>query len=146
MTIQNTPKSPAVATDSFGRQIPNLPAGYYRHYRGDIYQVIGIGHDSNSPNSERLVVVYIAPPGKPGPALAVRNLFHDASDTVDGSGFFDCVMPDGSLADPESPEQWPLPYTPDYDRAVAEGEGMESPGWNRPTAVFRFTYVGPVRP
>lgn len=132
-------------TDWRGRQIPDLPAGTYQHYKGDLYQVLGLGHDSNDP--ERLVVVYVAPPGKPGPALAVRNLFHDLDPApgTDGSGFFDWVLPDGSLADPDTPEAWPLPFTPDHATAVASGEGMDKP-FNRPTAVRRFTYLGPVRP
>lgn len=98
-------------------EMPDLHAGTYRHYKGDLYQVIGLGHDANAP--DRTVVVYMAPPGKPGPALAVRNLFHDPDPApgMDGSGFFDWVLPDGGLADPDAPD-----------------------------AVRRFTYLGPLRP
>jgi hypothetical protein len=129
--------------DKRGRQIPNLPAGSYAHYKGDIYQVLGLGHDSNDP--DRLVVVYYAPPGKGGPALAIRNLFHDV-DFGDGSGFFDWVDPVTSeLADKDDPDYWPLPFTTAYEQAVAAGEGDDKP-MNRPHAVRRFTYVGPFRP
>lgn len=132
------------ALDARGREIPNLPAGYYRHYKGETYQVLGIAHDSNAEHSERLVVVYAAPPGKPGPALAVRNLFFD-EDHGDGTGFFDWVMPEtGALTDGD-PGYWPLPFTAAHEQALASGEGMEGPT-HRPTAVRRFTYLGPVRP
>lgn len=132
-------------TDGHGRQIPHLPAGTYQHYKGDLYQVLGLGHDANA-DPERVVVVYVAPPGKPGPALAVRNLFHDPTPApgADGSGFFDWVLPDGSLTDRVHPERWPLPYTPDHAAAVQAADGTDRPA--SPEAVRRFTYLGPVRP
>lgn len=131
------------AIDAQGRQIPDLPAGYYRHYKGEVYQVLGLAHDSNAEHGERLVVVYVAPPGKPGPALAVRNLFYD-EDHGDGTGFFDWLDPSGRFVSPENPGMWPLPFTDAYDEAIAEGGGDQPT--HRAAAVCRFTYLGPVRP
>lgn len=127
-------------TDARGRELPVLPAGSYRHYKqGEVYQVIGLAHDANAP--DRTLVVYMAPPGKSGPALAVRNLFPDP-EHGDGSGFFDWVDPTtGALADPGT--RWPLPFTSEHATAVAEGRDRP----DRPSDVVRrFTYLGPVRP
>lgn len=30
-------------------ELPELPAGVWRHYKGPLYQVLGYGHDSNDP-------------------------------------------------------------------------------------------------
>ncbi|HSX02170.1 MAG TPA: DUF1653 domain-containing protein [Candidatus Saccharimonadia bacterium] len=37
--------------------LPELPAGVYRHYKGQYYLVLGYGHDSNY--ADRTVVVYV---------------------------------------------------------------------------------------
>lgn len=134
---------PEHPTDARGRQIPALPAGSYTHYKGDVYQVLALGHDSNAP--ERTVVVYVAPPGKPGPAFAVRNLFPDP-EYGDGSGFFDWVNPDtGDTIHPTDPDAaWPLPFTAEHAAVVAAGDGSDRP--EDTSAVRRFTYLGPLRP
>lgn len=76
--------------------LPDLPAGVYRHYKGNLYQVLGYGHDANADTlvelaihpdtqlpgyrafaeNERLVVVYIGlqlDDAHTGPRLAVRT-------------------------------------------------------------------------
>jgi hypothetical protein len=69
-------------------QLPDLPAGVYRHYKGHHYLVLGYGHDSNY--NGRQVVVYVglelekADPGEP--RMNVR--------TVDD--FFAWVQPYGA--------------------------------------------------
>lgn len=54
----------------------SVPAGVYRHYKGDRqYLVLGLGHDANDP--ARTVVVYVplyVDPRHGGPRLAVRTL------------------------------------------------------------------------
>lgn len=53
----------------------DLPAGVYRHYKGErYYLVLGLGHDAN--DAERTVVVYVplyVDVAEPGPRLAVRT-------------------------------------------------------------------------
>lgn len=49
-------------------------AGIYRHYKGPLYLVLGLAHDSNY--EKRVLVVYIGlylDEAKPGPRLAVRT-------------------------------------------------------------------------
>jgi len=49
--------------------------GIYRHYKGPLYQVLGLVHDSN--NDERVCVLYIGLELNEehlGPRMAVRNL------------------------------------------------------------------------
>lgn len=63
---------------------PELRMGIYRHYKGALYQVLGLAHDANAngiygafENGERIVVVYIAlqlDAKHLGPRLAVRTL------------------------------------------------------------------------
>jgi hypothetical protein len=54
----------------------DVPAGTYRHYKGDRhYLVLGLGHDAN--DDARTVVVYVSlyvDPAQKGPRLAVRTL------------------------------------------------------------------------
>lgn len=60
-----------------------LPLGIYRHYKGSLYQVIGLAHDANTEESfyandggQRLVVVYISlqlDPDHLGTRMAVRS-------------------------------------------------------------------------
>jgi hypothetical protein len=69
-----------------------LKMGLYRHYKGQLYQVLGLAHDANSP--ERTCVVYFGlqlDGAHLGPRLAVRNL--ESGDDP----FFDWVVsPDGT--------------------------------------------------
>jgi len=50
-----------------------MQAGIYRHYKGGLYQVLGVAQDSET---EELVVVYVALTGAdlPGPRMRVRPL------------------------------------------------------------------------
>jgi hypothetical protein len=54
----------------------DVPAGTYRHYKGDrFYLVLGLGHDAN--HADRTVVVYVSlyvDPTEKGPRLAVRTV------------------------------------------------------------------------
>jgi hypothetical protein len=57
------------------RNLPDLRAGVYRHYKGPLYLVLGYGHDAN--HDGRQVVVYVGlqlDGAKPGPRLAVRDV------------------------------------------------------------------------
>ncbi len=59
-------------------------SGVYQHYKGPLYQVLGVAHDAN--DSERIVVVYIGlelNPDHTGPRLAVRTV-EDFDAEVDG--------------------------------------------------------------
>lgn len=52
-----------------------LPAGLYRHYRGGLYQVLGLASDSTNGLDGRRVVVYIGldlAGARPGPRMHVR--------------------------------------------------------------------------
>lgn len=52
-----------------------LKMGIYRHYKGQLYQVIGIAHDAN--DEDRTCVVYIGlqlDAAHLGPRMAVRTL------------------------------------------------------------------------
>jgi hypothetical protein len=53
-----------------------IKMGIYRHYRGPLYQVLGLAHDANA-LGDRTVVIYIGlqlDKAHLGPRLAVRNL------------------------------------------------------------------------
>ena len=70
------------------KELPDLPAGVYRHYKNHLYLVLGYGHDSNY--EDRLVVVYVGlelDEAKTGPRLAVRTVedFFAAVDLPDGT-------------------------------------------------------------
>lgn len=86
--------------------LPDLPAGVYRHYKGHFYQVFGYGHDANAdtlgdtaapdldgevhPLGERPVVVYMGlqlDGAHTGPRLAVRTAddFHAWVHPEDGA-------------------------------------------------------------
>lgn len=55
--------------------MPELQMGVYRHYKGPLYQVLGLAHDANDPN--RTCVVYFGlqlDGAHLGPRLAVRSL------------------------------------------------------------------------
>ena len=49
-----------------------VPAGTWRHWKGNDYLVLGLGHDAD--HEERTVVVYVPLYEVPGPQLAVRSL------------------------------------------------------------------------
>ncbi len=60
------------------RDLPDLRAGVYRHYKGHLYQPLGYGHDANLP--DRDVVVYVGlelDAAHKGPRLAVRTVNRD---------------------------------------------------------------------
>lgn len=65
----------------------DIKCGIYRHYKGFLYQVLGIAHDANAtPN--RTVVVYIGlelVAAHLGPRMAVRTL-EDFTAMVWGTG------------------------------------------------------------
>jgi hypothetical protein len=55
-------------------QLPTLPAGVWRHYKGQHYQVLGYGHDADF--EDRVVVIYMGlelDGAKTGPRFAVRE-------------------------------------------------------------------------
>ena len=52
--------------------LPDLPAGVWRHWKGNDYLVLGLGHDADVEG--RTVVVYVPLYDVPGPRLAVRTL------------------------------------------------------------------------
>lgn len=59
--------------------LPDLPAGVYRHWKGPLYLVLGYGHDAN--HEDRAVVVYVGlelTDAHTGARLAVRTVadFH----------------------------------------------------------------------
>lgn len=74
--------------------LPPLPSGVYRHYKGPLYQVLGYAHDANAdelysnrsgvarsesqaPSGDRIVVVYFGlqlEDAHMGPRLAVRTV------------------------------------------------------------------------
>jgi len=58
--------SPAPAPEQ-----PQLPAGVWRHYKGDFYQVIGIGEHTEA---GELLVVYVALHARPGVRIRCRPL------------------------------------------------------------------------
>jgi|SRR5882762_868629 len=52
-----------------------IKLGIYRHYKGQLYQVLGIAHDAN--DESRTCVVYIGlqlDKANPGPRMAVRTI------------------------------------------------------------------------
>jgi hypothetical protein len=51
----------------------HVPPGTYRHFKkGDLYRVLGLGHDAN--DESRTVVVYEPLYERSGPPLAVRTV------------------------------------------------------------------------
>lgn len=53
---------------------PAIAAGIYRHYKGKLYQVLGMGHDAD--DELRTVVIYIGlelDDAHEGPRMAVRS-------------------------------------------------------------------------
>lgn len=57
------------------RELPDLPAGIYQHYKGHLYHVLGYGSDSNYEG--RVVVIYFGielHDARKGPRLHVRTV------------------------------------------------------------------------
>lgn len=57
------------------RNLPDLRAGLYRHYKGPLYQAFGYAHDANYDG--RIVVMYMGVElegSHKGPRMAVRTL------------------------------------------------------------------------
>lgn len=52
--------------------LPELQAGVWRHWKGQDYLVLGLGHDAD--DETRTVVVYVPLYDVPGPRLAVRTV------------------------------------------------------------------------
>lgn len=129
----------------------DLKAGVYRHYKGPLYLVLGLGHDANAdtlgssgfieyegehdqqvtvePLGEREVVVYVGlqiEGHKSGARLAVRTL----------SDFFAevCIDPD-CLRYGQKPR---LYHDMEYAQAEREGRTLEACRFST-----RFTYLGP---
>ncbi len=52
---------------------PTIPAGVWRHYKGDLYQVLGVAQHTES---GELLVVYVSLEGskRPGPRIRARPL------------------------------------------------------------------------
>lgn len=101
-----------------------LQMGVYRHYKGPLYQVLGLAHDAN--DETRTCVVYIALQlngAHEGPRLAVRTLEDFAA-----------------WLNPERGESSAAPTTRDIgDGATARlHKRLRGLGW-RP----RFEYLGP---
>lgn len=84
--------SPVKAEVSSFKNLPDLPAGVYRHWKGPLYHVLGYGHDANS-DLDRAVVIYIGlqlQGAHTGPRLAARTAM---SDDPDVDAFYDFVHP-----------------------------------------------------
>ena len=95
--------------------LPDLPAGIYKHYKGHFYQVFGYGHDANY--EDRITVVYMGlqlQDAHTGPRMATRTA---QSDDPGVDAFFDYV----------------------HDN----GEKCICAGWGCPGRRRRFTYVSP---
>lgn len=97
------------------RELPDLRAGLYRHYKGPLYQVLGYAHDAN--DADRVVVLYFPlelDGAHEGPRLAVRTV----------EDFFAMVTPEGVL--------WR-----EHEDALKDAGGHCAC-----EAVWRFEYVG----
>ena len=71
--------------------LPELPAGVWRHWKGQEYLVLGLGHDADVP--DRTVVVYVPLYAVPGPRLAVRTVEGFLEDVEPGVARFSYVGP-----------------------------------------------------
>jgi hypothetical protein len=129
--------------------LPDLPSGVWRHYKGPLYLVLGYGHDANAlgdattyddtvigthsteasewlPLEERIVVVYLGlelTDAHTGPRLAVRT----------AEDFLAWLHPDDWSVCPEQV-------------TISSGDGMacDCPHYATfESLVRRFTYVGP---
>ena len=52
--------------------LPEVPAGVWRHWKGEDYLVLGLGHDADIEG--RMVVVYVPLYEVAGPRLAIRTV------------------------------------------------------------------------
>lgn len=85
-------------------EFPDLRTGIYRHYKGPLYLVLGLGHDAN--HDGRAVVVYVGlqlDGAKTGPRLAVRDM-DDFTVIVDPSTGH--ALPDFPFPSPEYPRRF----------------------------------------
>lgn len=79
------------------RQPTELQLGIYRHYKGPLYQVIGIAHDANIPGRQVVVYMPLQLDGAHlGPRMAVRTIDHETMQVEHGQlaeddTFFDVV-------------------------------------------------------
>lgn len=67
--------TPPAATDCCRPGPDHLLAGIYRHYKGGLYQVLGLGFDANHAQRGNVVIyvpLYVRA-DQPGPRLAVRT-------------------------------------------------------------------------
>ena len=71
--------------------LPELQAGVWRHWKGQEYLVLGLGHDADDP--DRTVVVYVPLYAVPGPRLAVRTVEAFLGDVEPGVARFRYVGP-----------------------------------------------------
>jgi hypothetical protein len=105
------------------RNLPDLRAGVYRHFRGPLYLVLGYGHDANADG--RQVVVYIGlqlDGAKAGPRLAVR----DVDDFL-------------AIVDPATGETRDFPYpSPDYPRRFT----YIGPAWEGERPILNVNEAG----
>jgi len=62
--------------------LPDIQAGVWRHWKGQDYLVLGLGHDADV--DSRTVVVYVPLYDVPGPRLAVRTLEGFLEDVTPG--------------------------------------------------------------
>jgi hypothetical protein len=100
--------------------LPDLPAGIYRHYKNRLYFAFGYGHDANIDG--RAVVQYVGlelEGAHTGPRLASRTA---VSDDPDVDAWWDFVHADGSKC------------------VLHHGNGVCAE--RRPTKP-RFEYIGP---
>lgn len=107
--------------------LPDLPAGIYRHYKGPHYQVFGYGHDANI--LDRWGVVYMGlelTDAHKGPRFAFRNIEGE-------DNFFDWVHPHSGTVcrNHSSPPNGP-------GACMCKTQPVNS------VAVRRFEYVGPM--
>jgi hypothetical protein len=73
---------------------PEFQAGIYKHYKGPLYLVLGLGHDANY--EDRVAVIYVGlelDEAKTGPRLAIRTY----------DDFYSYVDENGQTVDKDSP-------------------------------------------
>jgi Protein of unknown function (DUF1653) len=107
--------------------MPDIKMGIYRHYKGPLYQVLGLAHDANDEN--RICVVYIGlqlDEAHLGPRLAVRNLEKGPNSFISRL----CIsVPEGCSAEEH------LEVDPKCYSCIEHVKNIEH--------FSRFTYLGP---
>jgi hypothetical protein len=88
----------------FAGRLPHLPVGVYRHYKGDFYQLIGIGRNSET---NELMAAYVSLNGvhMPGPRLSFRPLSGPEGFLTPVSGVGQDVVPRFRYVGLEIPEE-----------------------------------------